>query len=571
MNKREKKSKFYPIFYFLYAYPKRSVFVIAALLSSGIAEAISFAALIPFLGMALQDESSVSELSFLEEAIVQIFNIVDLEVSMGGILSLVVTLMAIKSLLSYYAMKEVGYICADVEMDFRKKMVKSLLFADWRYYLNNQTGDLSTAIGTQIQSSGIIFRSTGLMVSGSIQVFLFSFMSLTISVPITVGGIILGIVVMTVLRNFVTLARVSAKTLAKHEGTLLSTLIDGLRGMKSNKAMSMQNQLKKYLDDDVEKLAEMRKRIILSSSVLKNFQEPIQVFAIAIALFFLTSYWEGEIEQLLVLVLLFYRTGQRLGNMQIYYQQVVSSFPSFWFVNNIIDEAEKEKEDLIAGDDASLNKSIQFDCVDFSYGSKKILNKINLDIKAGEFISIVGPSGGGKTTLTDMLLRFNEPDNGEIKIDGKDITKLNKSSLRSMIGYVPQETILFHDSIRNNISFGDKKISDDQLRTALKRAGAESFINQLPNGIDFNVGEHGGRLSGGQKQRLGLARALLYSPKLLILDEPTSALDKRSEKAILDTLDDLRGSVTIIAISHQETFVNASDRKFILDEGKLGE
>ena len=135
-------------------------------------------------------------------------------------------------------------------------------------------------------------------------------MSLTISVPITVGGIILGIVVMTVLRNFVTLARVSAETLAKHEGTLLSTLIDGLRGMKSNKAMSMQNQLKKYLDDDVEKLAEMRKRIILSSSVLKNFQEPIQVFAIAIALFFLTSYWEGEIEQLLVLVLLFYRTGQ---------------------------------------------------------------------------------------------------------------------------------------------------------------------------------------------------------------------------------------------------------------------
>ena len=226
---------------------------------------------------------------------------------------------------------------------------------------------------------------------------------------------------------------------------------------------------------------------------------------------------------------------------------------------------------MIAGDDASLNKSIQFDCVDFSYGSKKILNKINLDIKAGEFISIVGPSGGGKTTLTDMLLKFNEPDNGEIKIDGKDITKLNKSSLRSMIGYVPQETILFHDSIRNNISFGDKKISDDQLRTALKRAGAESFINQLPNGIDFNVGEHGGRLSGGQKQRLGLARALLYSPKLLILDEPTSALDKRSEKAILDTLDDLRGSVTIIAISHQETFVNASDRKFILEEGKLGE
>ena len=138
-----------------------------------------------------------------------------------------------------------------------------------------------------------------------------------------------------------------------------------------------------------------------------------------------------------------------------------------------------------------------------------------------------------------------------------------------MIGYVPQETALFHDSVRNNLTFGDLEISDLELKETLRRAGAINFVEQLPEGLDFVVGEHGGRLSGGQKQRLGLARALLHSPKILLLDEPTSALDKKSENDIINTLNDLRGTVTIIAISHQETFVNASDRKYLLENGEL--
>ena len=571
MTSRETKNRLYPIYDFLKAYPKRSAFTVLALLSSGLAEAVSFAAMIPLLGMAILQDEVDRELGVLEAGISQIFDIAGLEVTMGGVLVLVVVLMGLKAVLSFYAMKEVGYICADVEVDFRKSMVNSLLHADWRYYLNNQTGDLSTAISTQIQSACNIFRATGLVLAGLIQVGLFSAMSMTISLPITLGGVLLGLIVIFILRNFVTLARVSAKMLAKHEGTLLSTLIDGLRGIKSNKAMGLQDRLQKYLEHDIEKLATMRKRIILSSAVLKNFAEPVQVLGIAVALFLLASYWQGGVEELLVLILLFYRTGQRLGNLQIYYQQIFTAIPPFWFVTNIISSAQEEREDLKSGDEASLNHSIIFNKVSFAYDSKNVLNNVDLKINAGDFITIVGPSGGGKTTLTDMLLRFNNPDTGTIEIDGKNINNFSKLSLRKMIGYVPQETVLFYDSVRNNLTFGDLEITDAKLKEALGRAGAISFVEQLPEGLDFVVGEHGGRLSGGQKQRLGLARALLHSPKILLLDEPTSSLDKKSEDDILQTLHDLRGSVTIIAISHQQTFVNASDRKFLLENGKVTE
>ena len=562
--------KLYPIYYFLVTYPKRSVFTVSALVISGLAEAISFAALIPLLGIALGgQENSVEEHGFLESMIDNLFNLVELDVTVSGILLLIVISMSLKSLLSFYAMKEVGYICVDVEADFRHKLVNSLLHAKWQYYLSNQTGDFSSAVSTQAQSAVNVFRATSLVVAGLLQVFIYSAMSLTISIPVSLLGFLLGVTVMVSLSRYVALARVSAKSLAKYEGTILSTLIDGLRGIKSNKAMGMQDCLGSYLSADIDRLAVLRKRIVLSSSALKNFQEPIQILGIAAALFFLTSYWKGGPEQLLVLILLFYRAGQRLGNIQIYYQQIVTAFPFFWFISNIITSADKEREDLNSGKLASMNESISFNKVSFSYGSKIVLDKISFKIYAGEFITIIGPSGGGKTTLSDMLVGFNEPDSGTIKMDGKNIDGFSKSSVRGIIGYVPQETILFHDTIKQNITFGDITVDDKKIKRALERAGLIDFVEQLPEGLDYVIGEHGGRLSGGQKQRIGLCRALLHNPKILLLDEPTSALDMESEKNILKTLSDIHGTVTIIAISQQQKFVKASDRQLLLKNGKI--
>ena len=169
----------------------------------------------------------------------------------------------------------------------------------------------------------------------------------------------------------------------------------------------------------------------------------MQVLGIAIALYILSSYWKGGFEELLVLIMLFYRTGQRLGNLQIYYQQIFTAIPPFWFVINIINNAKKEREDLKSGDEPSLNQSIVFNKVSFAYDDKNVLDKVDLNINAGDFITIIGPSGGGKTTLTDMLLRFNKPDSGTIEIDGININDLSKAKLRNMIGYVLKKPFYF--------------------------------------------------------------------------------------------------------------------------------
>jgi ATP-binding cassette, subfamily C, bacterial len=563
------KDKFNAIKYFVTLYPYRVTFAVIALFISGLAEAFSFAALIPLIGMALNDSATVPDANFLQDAVNSLFMIAGADASIGGILLLITFLMTLKSFLTFYTMKEVGYICADVEADFRYKISKSLFNAEWKYLLINKTGDFSSAVSTQVENATNIFRASSLVISGIFQVSLFLIMSLTLSVMVTVSAVILGALIMLVLSRYTKLAEKSSLKLTKHQGILLSVLIDGLKSFKIYKAMGMEKRLISYLNKDILQLSSMRKKIVYSSAILNNFQEPIQIIVISLGVYFLSVYWLGDIEQLIVLVLLFHRSGQRLGLLQVYYQQIATAMPSFSFVNNVIQASKEYKEEVELGLQATMCQNINFSNVGYSYKEQQVLKGVSFNVNFGDFVSIVGESGSGKTTLLDMLLTFNKPDYGKISFDGVTINKFSKKSLRSIIGYVSQETTLFHDSIRNNITFGDESVNDDLINNSLKMAGALSFVNNLPDGLDFIVGEHGGRLSGGQRQRIGIARALLNNPKILILDEPTSALDKHSEKKVLDTLNLLHGKVTIIAVSHQKKFIDMADKVYLLDSGQI--
>ncbi|GLR76129.1 ABC transporter ATP-binding protein [Aliivibrio sifiae] len=221
--------------------------------------------------------------------------------------------------------------------------------------------------------------------------------------------------------------------------------------------------------------------------------------------------------------------------------------------------------------------SIKFDNVNFHYGENKgVINDLNLEIKPGEKIGLVGRSGAGKSTLVNLLLRFHDIESGSITIDGHDLRDVTQDSLRSQIGMVSQDTSLLHRSIRDNIKYGRPDASDEDLFIATKQAQAHEFIETLTDsngkkGYDAQVGERGVKLSGGQRQRIAISRVLLKDAPLLILDEATSALDSEVEAAIQDSLDELMEGKTVIAIAHRLSTIAAMDRLLVMDQGKVVE
>jgi ATP-binding cassette subfamily C protein len=217
----------------------------------------------------------------------------------------------------------------------------------------------------------------------------------------------------------------------------------------------------------------------------------------------------------------------------------------------------------------TFEKVIQLDQISFAYGEKQVLREVSLSFAKGSITAIVGPSGSGKTTIVDLVTGLLKPQRGEILIDDQSLLKLDLRSWRKKIGYVPQENLLLHGTVLTNVTLGDPELSEADAVKALRAANAWEFVKSLPQGLNSSVGERGGNLSGGQRQRIAIARALVHKPKLLILDEATSGLDPESEVAVCNTLQKLRGELTILAISHQPALVNIADNSYRIKDGQI--
>ena len=217
----------------------------------------------------------------------------------------------------------------------------------------------------------------------------------------------------------------------------------------------------------------------------------------------------------------------------------------------------------------SLNAQIVFKDVSFQYADTKVLEDINLTVNAGKMIALVGQSGAGKSTMADLLPRFYDVTDGQILIDDIDIRKIKLHDLNQLMGIVTQESILFNDTIFNNIAFGNKSASREAVIAAAKIANADEFIIKLSDGYDTNIGDRGGKLSGGQRQRLSIARAVLKNPPILILDEATSALDTESEKLVQDAIHKLMQNRTSIVIAHRLSTIQHADTIVVMQDGKI--
>ena len=271
----------------------------------------------------------------------------------------------------------------------------------------------------------------------------------------------------------------------------------------------------------------------------------------------------------LTLVLRLLQPLKQLSQMRTTAQSSLASAERLF---EILDSPAEFQRDSGTRDKATFDHDLKFESLSFSYGEAPVLVDINLTARKGEVIALVGPSGAGKSTLVDLIPRFYEPSEGRILLDGVDTREIKLPVLRGLTGIVSQETVLFHDTVRNNIAYGAPgKYTQQQIEEAAKAANAHSFIMELPRGYDTLLGERGTRLSGGQRQRLAIARALLSDPPILILDEATSALDTESERLVQEAVDRLLQGRTVFVIAHRLSTITHADRIVFLDRGEIVE
>jgi ATP-binding cassette subfamily C protein len=536
--------------------------VLVFLLLAGLAEGIGLSSLLPLFSVSgvAGGESSAPVTQFIFGT----FDRLGLPATLESLILVVVAGMILKAVLSILAMRHVGYAAAEVATRLRTDLIDSLLNVRWSYFTRQPVGRIANAVSLEATRSSQAYVLAVQFISGMVQCVFYILVALALSWKLAFWALGIGGVIALLLNSLVRTARKAGRRQTRRTGELVAHLSDALIGIKPLKAMARQGHFSSLFRHKTAELKRALRRQVVSTQVLRNTQEPLLTICLAIAFYVAVTHWSLPMAELLVMGILLQRTVSRMNKMQRQLQEASIVESAYWSIHDLIVESKQEREPMSGTVRPTLTRGCSIRDVSFAFGAKPVLQDISLDIPAKQVTVIMGASGVGKTTLTDLLLGLHRPDQGEILIDGVSLEQIDLQAWRAMIGYVPQELILFHDTILANITLGDQSLGVDEARAALEAAGAWDFVSALPNGLMSEVGERGTKLSGGERQRIALARALVHKPSLLILDEVTSALDPETELAICRNIRDLSGSLTILSITHRPAWIAAADQVFEL-------
>lgn len=469
-----------------------------------------------------------------------------------------------------------SYIGQRVIIDIREAMFKHLQRLDQAYYdrrktgviMSNLTNDVA-ALQSAIVDNLVSFITEGVTLIGSLVSMLYLDWKLTL-VTLVIVPVVLGII-----NIFGKRLRIAGHDVQGRIADITSLLQETISGARVVRSFAREG----YEVQRFERENQRNFRAVMRATKLTSLLSPLVEFSAAIAVTVILWYGgysvvTGAITAGSLIAFLIYainlsnpvkRLSQVYGNIQ---KAMAAGDRVFAILDTKPEVVEKTNAIVLP----EVDGRVRFDHVSFSYdGEKKALDDFSLDVPAGRVVAIVGPSGAGKTTIANLLPRFYDATEGAITVDGIDVRDVTFQSLREQIGVVPQETMLFNATIKDNILYGRLDGTDEEVYAAAKAANALEFIERLPEGMDTLVGERGSSLSGGQRQRIAIARAILKNPKILILDEATSALDTESEKLVQEALERLMQGRTAFVIAHRLSTIKNADQIVVLREGKLVE
>jgi ATP-binding cassette subfamily C protein len=555
-----------------------SIVMVAALLLAGVLEGVGLSMLLPILGIAVGQQSGSGQRStestgatgsMLEQLVADGFSALGMSPTVGVLLIIFIVTITLKSALVLLAKKQVGYTAARVATDLRIEMLRALLVSRWQYFLKQPLGSLANSMATESARASKAYMHGVIMIADFIQAVIYAVIAFLVSWKVALITLVAGLMIFYVLRRFVQKARRAGIRQTDVLKSLLSLLTDTLQSIKPLKAMARENVSDLLLEKKTNRLNKALQKQVLNKEFLKAFQEQLLTIILAASLYVTLIYWHMPLASILVLILLISKFLKQLNKVQTRYQEMVILESAYWSLKATIESMKLEREALTGNKMPELKRAIGVKHVDFAYDVNQVLHDVSVTFTAGQITSIVGPSGSGKTTIVDLVTGLLRPQKGEVWIDDEPLAQIDLKSWRRMIGYVPQENLLLHDTIMNNITLGDADLSEKDAEDAMHAAGIWEFVQSMPQGMQSMVGERGGKLSGGQRQRIAIARAIVHKPRLLILDEATSALDPQSESAICETLLQLRGKLTILTISHQKALVKIADKIYHVQEGKI--
>ncbi len=489
---------------------------------------------------------------------------------------LVVVTFLLKNLFNYLASYHIMHLKNGVLRDLRKKMYEKIISLPIPYYSEKRKGDvMARMLGDVNEVQNSFFSILELIVKEPVTILFAVVFMFNISFKLTLFVFIFipisGFIISRIGKNLK-----SQSTQAQQEsGHLISIVEESLTGLKVVKSYNAETNFRTKFNNSVNRLLKLTNSIGNKNNLASPMSEFMGIITIAILLFY-----GGN----LVLVDKTLEGSLFLAYMLLAYNILTPAkaiSKASYAVKNGLAAAERvfeviEHEDSIPTKENAIQKhdfteSVSLQNINFRYEDENVLKNFSMTVSKGKTVALVGQSGSGKSTIANLLTRFYDVNEGTIKIDGLDIKDMDIHSLRDLMGLVTQDSILFNDTIKNNLLIGKQSATDDQIIDALKIANAWEFVHTLPKGIETNIGDAGGKLSGGQKQRLSIARAVLKNPPIMILDEATSALDTESERLVQVALENMMKNRTSIVIAHRLSTIQNADEIIVMQRGEIAE
>ena len=548
--------------------------------------ALAFVSFIPMLDVLFKQTKDVyiepeySGISNIREYLEDYFNYYisrQLETDISSTLILVVGIVIffflMKNLFNYLALYNITFVKNGLLKNLRGKLYSKVISMPISYFLNKKKGDLMSRITADILEIQTSYLSIlELMVREPLTILFTLIVMFTISPELTLFVILFipisGFIISIIGKKL----RKDSKEVQQQQSNFLSMIDETISGQKVIKSFLSESFFNQKFDSINEMLYKFSNKVINRKNLAGPFSEFMGILVIGVLLWFggkmvlINETISGT--TFIVFMGLAYNILTPAKNLSKSFYSIKKGNAAAERVFEIIEfkpDNDSNRDQLLE----TFKDKIEFKNVDFSYGQSKILDNISFTIKKGQSVALVGSSGSGKTTIANLLNGFYNSDSGSISIDGMEISSITRESLYKKISIVTQESILFNDTIMNNIRIGDLDSIDGDIINAAKEANAHEFILEQSEKYDTNIGDYGGKLSGGQKQRLTIARAMLKSPSILILDEATSSLDSESEKKIQDAIDKLMLDKTSLIIAHKFSTIRKCDKIILIDKGRI--